>query len=350
MYYFAHPKFIEKNIPDFDKDLLKLISTLSIDFNSAIVDRTGHINTCCDILSPIPQRTNTKTFEEIVNDRAKEIVNYVIENRLELRLKWNAVDLPIVNTCMIVAIAEHIKTLPSPKRPMLRFIYDENEEYQWLSFFENYILENKTIFKGVQKNYKKHTGNLNHLVVYGNHGRLLSPQPYFAYADHLKSVMFNDVCDNWVWSYIKPIVNKMPNSLGDKTVPAVMTWLDFVLSWQWNSFRSWIKVPRPDIDQKHNMSFYDTEAFQNWFLNSSLEDMNPGLSPTTTAWPCREYIRKYFNDSVLDQEEGFLSEEYLEKINTSKLSQKDDSPLIRTGVHGTYETFAIDTKFTRYTI
>ncbi|MCS5590601.1 MAG: hypothetical protein NZ824_11615 [Candidatus Thioglobus sp.] len=330
-YYYRHPSAIEPTADEM-KDYI-LTKILSRDFDAAIVDRTGTLNNFCEILTPIPEESlEDLEFNNVVDNRAKEIVDNAIANDKEVRILW---DSGLTSSMIFLAISKYRDTV-DPDFVLKIFPTFKSQE-RWHGFYDEIILKtpNIEIHEPKGSTAWKNTHQLmwsdgdkdgklvNYTVVTPDlTDPLLGPRLMLKKDFESLNKPHEKVFNPDILCCLESIISEMPARLGEKTAGNVLNWLNFVFSWQWNLLRRWMNSPA----KRENISiFYDSDSFQQWFLQTPLIEKWPdvGNDVLQNSWHVREYIRQYYDDFVLGKKE------YIQQLSIQINTPIDVPPPLR---------------------
>ena len=253
-------------------------------------DRTGIVSPSQNIvtLSPIGKIITPKPFAEICNDRAIELSNLVKDNDKKLNVFWSG---GLDSTGVLLSLREH---LPANKI-VVRYTSKSKEEYP--GFFEQNIhntFEAKefsmfTIWTAVEDAVKEGivvTGEISDQV-FGSKMMLDFSQ------DELKAPWqtcnkFNNI-ENFAL-----FVENCPRQIA--TVAELLWWVNYALKYQWVQMRM-LQDNEVTILNENIIHFYDTPAFNDYSMSTSIEEKIPDFDVKNYKYPLREVINNLSKDA-----------------------------------------------------
>lgn len=291
-FYYKHPSTITVE-PGSKESIDKFMTqVLSKDLNAAVVDRTGNLNNFCSVLNPIPAQATTKLdFNTVVDDRAKEIVDGAVTANKAIRMEWNG-SLP--SSVILVSVSNYLETLTT--KPDVTVFVTSKANTRRTEFYAKYIT-NSTVFKesteGLSK-INKGGDSGDYVTLWDDCGQILFSVGYIEISDY--DTPFVDVCEPDLYDILKPVLDAKPADW-DNTLSTAIHWLGFTMKWQWSSLKRFIKSPLAIDDIK---LFYNTDTFQQWFMQVPALEKHPGLINKKSQWQCREYIKQHHYDETMD--------------------------------------------------
>jgi hypothetical protein len=338
-YYYRHPEEISTEDESKNESEKMILSILSKEFNAAVVDRTGNLNTFVENMYPLPAPSIEKLdFNLLMDERAEEIVEYAVDKGKKIRFEWNGL---MTQTASLLSIIRYITD--KENMPELTVFVVGKADTKRPDFYKKWIENNELLNVQHVTNmsnrvHMKSESGLDYITVNDAGGQNLFSVGYMTFSDH--TTPFKDICEPEFYEIIKPILDKMPEDWNNEDpltttyTSSALHWLNFVLKWQWVSLKRFIKSPLEFDDIK---CFYHTDKFQQWFYQVPPLGKHVDLMNKKSHWHCRQYIWQYHDDESMQQCQYVTGRSY----RNMESQQTETNPILHKGKYcvGIDETF-----------
>ncbi len=237
-------------------------------------------------LTPIPEFVPfNKTFAEVCNSRASELVAKAVTNNTKINVMWSG---GIDSTTAVVAFLrnnfkQHIHLLLNEK---------SINEYPW--FYEN-VIKREHISHSIVARPKDHL-HYSCVNVTGEIGDQVFGSAAFFDA-HNKGKLFSKPEEYYDPAFLDAMSEQVKHCPYDlKETKDYMWWVNFSMKYQNVQLRIYptIFMPYGGIDH-----FFDTEEFQQWSMNNPDKKIRDTLE--SYKWPAKDYIFDYTKDEPYRQ-------------------------------------------------
>ena len=282
--------------------------------NVVLIDRTGTIKTPVRSTSlfPIPTvEPFSKTFEQICNERACELIGYAEHSNVPIYIFWSG---GIDSTLLLVSL---LKNTSAAQRKRLVVLLTQDSINENPRFFAEHI--NGKLRAEPSSMFPYLLGG-EHLIVGGEHndqlfgadvvgkfmhkfGNHVIHQPY---SRELFKTYFEDLLPEDP-SGIEFYLNMYERMKDSAPVPIntnfdLLWWINFSLKWQsvfiriltFTAERNAPKLNREYIRSRY-FHFYNTDDFQRWSLHN--QDKKIKDEWRTYKWVCKDIIYQYTKDA-----------------------------------------------------
>ncbi|HTR18615.1 MAG TPA: hypothetical protein VMH91_01380 [Candidatus Paceibacterota bacterium] len=276
-------------------------------------DRTGTVRfpIRTESLFPIPTlKSTTKTFEELCNDRARELLAHADKLGVPLYTFWSG---GIDSTLVLVSF---LKNATPEQKKNITVLMSEESIAEYPTFYKEYI------HGKLQTESSGHFPLLlggEHVIVNGEHNDQLfgsdivakfiamlgtTPlhQPYSrdTIFSFYNSLVHDDEVTNFYMDMFERVKDAAPVPV--ETNYLFFWWINFALKWQTVSMRTLTFVSKymaPRITPEYAVSkylpFYRTDEFQLWSMNNL--DKKIRNEWRTYKWPCKDVIYDFTKDA-----------------------------------------------------
>lgn len=316
MYKFLHYKTSLLN--DLGEDKLPGVSKFihfSKMYSADVVpfDRTGTVKIPINVenLFPIPVlRVFTKSYEEICNDRAKELLLKAENLGVNLYVMYSG---GIDSTLILVSL---LKNATESQKQNIVVLMSEDSVKENPVFYRDHI--NGHLKVDASMNFKYILGSKNILVsgehndqlfgadVIGHFMALFGEEEAHKPYDKEKIIsFFNSKVDNphmntFYVNLFEKLAMKAPVKIDTNFL--FFWWINFSIKWQCVYFRTLMYISEKNAEniteeylKNHYFTFYGTEDFQLWSMNNLDKRMKESWK--TYKWPAKEIIYKYNKDA-----------------------------------------------------
>src|SRR6185369_1310656 len=282
-----------------------------------VIDRTGTISIPIKIKSilPIPVlRPMHKTFEELCNERALEILNRADEMNASLYVAWSG---GIDSTCVLVSL---LKNATATQKERIIVLLSEESILEYPLFYEEHIRgklrrESSTKLPSILGGATPHiltNGEMNDQL-FGSGlscemltkmlGKPVVHEPYER--DQLFRFYNQNVGDTKITNLYLDLLYSLMDASPVKLTTYLhwFWWIMFALDWQTVYLRSFLYTSEknecritPEYVQNNVMPFFGTEDFQLWSMNNLDKRVKESL--TTFKWPAKDIILGYTKDNI----------------------------------------------------
>ena len=308
----------------------------------SIVDRTGTISLPINIQSifPLPHfRPFKKTYEEICNERARELLRRADEGDTKIYVFWSG---GIDSTLALVSL---LKNSTAVQRSKIVVLLSEESITEYPYFYREhirgklhmepsamfpYILGTKHIITSGELNDQVFGSNLSSLPFMKMFGRDIIYKPY--QRDKLFQFYNAKTGDPKMTNFYLDLFDRLMNA-APIPIPSYFHyfwWLLFTLEWQGVYMRVLpftternTKNISPHYFENNVAPFYGTEDFQLWSMNNL--DKRIKNTWDTFKWPCKDIIYDYTKDV-------HYRDNKLKKASNSVWTQKGAYNFIDTGM------------------
>ncbi len=290
-------------------------SAFSKIFKSRItfVDRSGTIATPVHTRSlfPIPAlRPLTKTFEEVCNERAKELLRRAEKSGIPLYAFWSG---GIDSTLVLVSL---LKNATSEQKKNIVVLMSENSIAENPKFYQNHIHAQLRRDSSVMFYYL--LGG-NYLIVSGEHNdQLFGAETFGGLIERFGTKMLHEPYDRnkFIAFYTEktgdPAMATFYVGLFERLKAVaprdivsnqdVVWWFSFAVKWQSVYFRTLAYTAPGNVKRvtqtylkEHYEPFFNTEDFQLWSMNNPDKKIKDTWN--TYKWPCKDIIYNYTKDA-----------------------------------------------------
>jgi len=328
-YYYQHPDEIHVEEGSKEEAEKMITKILSKEFNAAVVDRTGNINTFVENLYPLPAPADSPIdFNQLMDERAEEIVEYAADRGKEIRMEWNGL---MTQTAALLSIIRYITD--KENMPKLTVFIVGKADTKRPDFYKKWIedIDFVNVVHVTKLSNRLNMGKPgNYITVNDAGGQNLFAVGYMTFADH--KTPFVDVCEPEFYEIIKPILDEMPQDWNNEDpltttyTSSAMHWLNFVLKWQWVAVKRYIKTP-DNITFDDIKCFYHTDKFQQWFYQVPPLAKHVDLQNKKSHWHCRQYIWQFHDDESMQQCQYVTGRSY----RNMESQQQETNPILHRG-------------------
>lgn len=278
------------------------------------LDRTGTIQTPVRTTSlfPMPQlRPMKKTYEELCNERAQELLQRAESLGVTLYVFWSG---GIDSTCVVVSL---LKNATPVQKANIVVLLSEESMLENPNFYRDHIRGKLRIEPGIMAAYLFLGGN--HLIVNGEHNDQLFGSDMVAklikkygesamnkpYSRDTIFGLFDDMTgDSAMTNFHMDIFERLRGAapMPITTNHDFLWWINFCLKWQLVHFFIWgyagpRNIARLNMDYlKTNYApFYCTEEFQLWSMNNL--DKRVKDTWRSYKWVTKDLIYDYTKDA-----------------------------------------------------
>ena len=316
------------------------LEKFSVFFNSlfgpttVLIDRTGTIEIPFKVRSifPIPTfRSIGKTFEDICNERARELLARAENFGVPLYVFYSG---GVDSTLVLISL---LKNATPEQKMNLTVLLSEESIYESPNFYRDhicgklhvepsnmfpYLLGTKSVFVGGEFNDQLFGSNLTERLIV-RYGPSIIHQPY---SRDLFFEFFNwGVKNNELTGFYLDMFERLKGvaPIDITTNQDYLWWINFTLKWQSVFMRMLCyTAPRnvPNIDEGYASTyfnhFYGTEDFQLWSLNNP--DKRIRDTWKSYKWVCKDIIYEYTKDA--DYRDNKIKKQSLAFILTQQSS------------------------------
>lgn len=272
----------------------------------APVDRSGVFKVPIKVKSffPLPQmRVFTKTYEQICNERAKDLLKRAERLDVPLYIFWSG---GVDSTCLLVSL---LKVANSVQKERLVILMSENSINEYPLFYRKYIRgklrrESANMFPYIlgTKNLLI-SGECNDQLfgsdILGRIGRVFGENAICEPYDRKLFTEYLDANPEFV-DLFERLAAAAPVPL--KTNFDRCWWMNFVVKWQTVYMRTLSFVAKSNAEMisqqyvdDYYVCFFNTEDFQLWSMNNL--DLRIRATWRSYKWPAKEIIYRFTKDS-----------------------------------------------------
>lgn len=263
-------------------------------FGATLIDRTENLDSGIDftILDKIPQILNTqKTFTQICNERAREIIN---STNGEIKVLWSG---GIDSTVALISLINELRYIDKINR--LNILLSKESIIEYPNFFYD-IIENKLNYEMIKTTIFDHIQSTE-VIITGEHGDqlfgsdklkypIITGDAFSPYENILEFIVSRklgtDKFTHKIIEFIKPVIKESPFKI--ISLYDYMWWLNFSLKWQTVSMRLIHGLKRSHEDLETNVfHFFKSNSFQIWSIQNH-------SSKIKKEWNSYKYIAKEF--------------------------------------------------------
>jgi hypothetical protein len=276
-------------------------------------DRTGIIKYPLNVINAFPMpklREFTKTYEEICNERAKELLKKSDDLEVPIKVMYSG---GIDSTLIVISF---LKNASEEQKKKITVLLSEDSILENPRFYEEHILGKLNIEPSL--NFPFLLGKKDQILVLGEHNdqvfgsdiigvfiRRYSEETIFKdYNREMIVDFFNKLngkveLNNFCFDLLDELCKKAPVKI--KTVFDFFWWINFACKWQCVYFRSIMYVDTANRDlinkeyiDNYYYTFYGTEDFQLW----SMANMDKKIKDTWKSYkfPAKEIIFAFNKD------------------------------------------------------
>lgn len=307
----------------------------------AVVDRTGTLSIPIRVKSlfPIPEfRALKKTYEEICNERALELLRHADSLGMTMYVSWSG---GIDSTLVLVSL---LKNATAVQKKNIVVLLSEESIAENPKFYEDHVRKNlrrasSSIFPyllGSQHLFVN--GELNDQLfgaqapgeLMGLYGDAIIHQRYRR--EVLFKYLMRGVRDAAITNFYLNLFERVIHAAPMPIVSYVdyFWWLNFALKWQSVALRVLPFTARrnaknlsPEYVRDHFIPFYGTDDFQLWSMNN----LDKRIKDTwaTYKWPCKDIIYDFTKDANYRDNKLKKGSLYFLLIQQSAYNFMDDS-------------------------
>lgn len=262
--------------------------------NYFMYDRTGEIPHFLNIdeeYSKLPTGSINKSFEQICEDRAKELLS----SDKKINVSWSG---GIDSTFVLFCLYNYAK---DKDQIVVYGTYNSVIESGYL--FDRYIKDRIQYKIKVNSSFKENYQS-DELYVTGQPSNLLF-QPSLPFKSERDSILkipnsdfiaknatkpFEDVIDSSIIEFLKPSMDKIGRPI--RTLQDLRWFINFNFCWYSNTAHHSIGVNNPNV-----IPFFDTEDFQRWSIYNTDVPTKIG-DYSDERWQIRELISEYTGDKL----------------------------------------------------
>ncbi|SEB48282.1 hypothetical protein SAMN04489761_0973 [Tenacibaculum sp. MAR_2009_124] len=268
-------------------------------FGATLIDRTHMLDSGFDftIIDEIPVINDTKTFKEICDHRAKQVLNSTTS---DLNVLWSG---GIDSTLALISI---LKQCSSEELSRINIILSKESIKEYTTFYKE-VIEGKLNHKLITGTIYEHISPSD-VIITGENGdqlfgsdklkhTVISKDAFSSYHKILDFIISRKLGSSKYTSdiikYLEPVINKCPFEI--ITLYDYLWWMNFALKWQTVSMRLLYGINRNAQDLEHNVyHFFKTPSFQSW----SLSNHDKKIKDTWKSYKyiAKEIIYDYHND------------------------------------------------------
>ncbi|WP_062057931.1 hypothetical protein [Aquimarina longa] len=297
-------------------------------FGTTLIDRTNTLDTGINfsIIDSIPITSGfSLSFEELCNERAKEIIN---TTNSKIKILWSG---GIDSTVALVSLINNLKEINEIDR--LKIVLSKESILEYPTFYQK-IIKDQLDVEFIQTTILNHIHS-HEVIVTGEHGdqifgsdklkhTIITKEAFRPYEEILEFIISRklgtDKFSASIIDFIEPQLKKSPIKI--ITLYDYLWWLNFSLKWQTVSMRLVHGINRTAIDLESNVfHFFKSDGFQKWSIsNHSSKIKNEWKSYKYVA---KEYIYKFHKDEnylINKEKEQSLKEVLVTKTNFSLLN------------------------------
>ncbi len=278
------------------------------------LDRTGTIVSPVKMTSlfPMPKlRPLSKTYEEVCNDRARELLARADQKALTMYVFWSG---GIDSTCVIVSL---LKNATEDQKKNIVVVMSEDSINENPNFYRDHIHGKLRVEPGIMAAYMLLGGN--YLIVNGEHNDQLLGSDMVAklirkygesaiqkkYSRDLIFGLFNDMTkDDAMTHFYMDTFERLRDAapMPITTNHDFLWWINFCLKFQLVHFFVWSYAGPRNLHlvnraylKDHYAPFYCTEEFQLWSMNN----LDKRIKDTWSSykWICKDVIYQYTKDA-----------------------------------------------------
>jgi len=262
-------------------------------FQSPLIDRTNTIKQNLKLISRMPTETTPKSFSEIMDIRAKQLLKKAKNTGRDIRVSYSG---GIDSTSVLCALIKYNEEYPEVN---ITVVMSDESYYEYPEFYENHLKSRvavqwvtsldvlETLVKESEKPYYIVTGEIGDQLFGSAIMFTLSPELLEdKWATNLKLV-----------NYLKlePIAKQNPFFEEDRSLANFLWWLNFTLKYQWVQLRMCVSLGPEHF--RNTIHFFDSDLFQSWAITHPIEEKFPDFTkPQTYKMPAKQYIFDFAKD------------------------------------------------------
>jgi len=280
----------------YDKTIVEdpeLLGTERNIFKSPLIDRTKTVKQNLKILSPVPTETTTKSFSEIMDIRAVQLLKKATATGRDIRVSYSG---GIDSTSVLCSLIKHNEEYPEVN---ITAVMSDESYYEYPEFYENHLKSKvtvqwvtsldvlETLVKESEKPYYIVTGEIGDqlfgsALMFKNTPELLRDK----WATNLTTLSYFKLID---------VAKQNPFFEQDKSLANFLWWLNFTLKYQWVQLRMCVSLGPKHF--QNTIHFFDSDLFQSWAITHPIEEKFPDFTkPQTYKMPAKQYIFDFAKD------------------------------------------------------
>ncbi len=280
---------------------------------SVPVDRTGtiHLPIHTKIAFPIPIfQSFTRTYEEICNDRAREILAHAESKNLPIRVLYSG---GIDSTTVIVSL---LKNATNEQKERITVLLSEHSILENPNFFREHILGKLNFASSEHFRYLlgaeavflsgEHNDQVFGSDIIGNFMKIVGPEYiHKPYNRQMFLKLFNVIApdpenNEFLLTLFEQLGKNAPVPI--ETNYQLFWWINFAMKWHTVYFRQIVFTARRNAHrinkeyfEQYFFTFFNTEEFQLWSMNNPDKKMKDTWN--TYKWVAKELIYEYTKDA-----------------------------------------------------
>lgn len=256
------------------------------------IDRTGTYPCHEDmqILSPVGELVVPRPIEELMHERAQEIVAFAREKNKKIYLFWSG---GIDSTAVFFALTDYV----TPEELVVVCNSTSEDEYPGFiaqhirGIYEMYTIDMQATWQAVNH------ACTNGIAVTGEIGdQLFGSVKFLDYTSFELKQNWKNIVSQYNTTYVEqlePYVDACPQKI--ESLASLYWWINYGMKYQLVQVRM-MRDNKESILGVNLLHFFDTKQFNDWTISTPIEDKIPDFDQMKYKMPLREFIYKQNGD------------------------------------------------------